>query len=151
MKRINLILAFFLMWNVLELQAQRFEETIKEEVAITSESEVVVKNVTGSIAIEGYSGNTILIEVVKEITADNNEDLELGKKELQLKVYKNEDRVIAHPDAPYIQFFEQGLGFNWCNDYGKVPYEHKLDFTIKVPNGISISASTVNDGEIVDR
>lgn len=150
MKKVNSVFVVFLVWGLLNLNAQRFEETIKEEIEIASgETELVVKNVTGSITIEGYSGSSILFEVNKEITASSTEDLELGKKELLLKIFKEGNRVIAHPDAPYINFSEEGMGFNWCNNNGRISYEHKLDFKIKVPKSVSINASTVNDGEVL--
>jgi len=153
MKQSNLFLALALLCALPNVTAQekRFKETIKKEVKINpEEGEFIVKNVFGSITIEGYSGSSVMLEVERTITADSNQDLEKGKEELQFKVVTDGNRIIARPDAPYITFNNKNLGFNWCNSngYDDIGYEHHLDFKIKVPKGISIQAGTVNDGEI---
>ena len=122
-------------------RALSFENTL-------SENTLVIQNVFGPVNVEGYSGSTIQVEVDKEISADTKEDLEVGKKELSLKVVEQSNRIIVHPDAPYIQYDEKGLRFNWCNNYEEPPYDHRLSFTVKVPKGINLNISTVNDGDI---
>ncbi len=131
------------------------KEVFKEEVTRTlsfentqSENTLVIQNIFGPVKVEGYSGSTIQVEVDKEISADTKEDLEVGKKELSLKVVEQSNRIIVHPDAPYIQYDEKGLRFNWCNNYEEPVYDHRLSFTVKVPRGISLNISTVNDGDI---
>ena len=132
-------------------QKEVFKETLTKEVAFTTvsaDNTLVLRNVFGPISVEGYNGNTIKLEVDKEISADTAEELEVGKAELTLKVVEQDNRIIIHPDAPYMQYDEKGLRFNWCNNYEEPVYEHRLGFTVKVPRGININVSTVNDGDI---
>lgn len=131
-------------------QQKEFKETITKELLFSNSTNntVVVKNVFGSVNVEGYQGNKVIVEVERKITADNTEDLELGKKELQLKIIQEDDRLIFHPDAPYINFDADKLRYNWCNDNGDIPYDHNLNFTIKVPNTVQVNVSTVNNGVI---
>ena len=134
---------------ILSAQKKQFKETIKKELEVNSkDAELIVKNVFGSITIEGYSGSSVIMEVQREISARTTADLELGKKELQVKFDVDANKVIARPDAPYISFDNEKLNFNWCNNNDDIPYDHSLSFTIKVPKGVSVQASTVNDGEI---
>ena len=132
-------------------QEKVFNETIKKELSFKDNdpsNTLVLKNIFGPVTVEGYSGNSIQIEVDKRITAENQEDLELGKKELVIKVVEQGNRWVVHPDAPYINYNEKGLRFDWCNNYEEPDYHHKLSFKVKVPKGINLNVSTVNDGDI---
>lgn len=131
-------------------QQKEFRETIKKQVPLDNDSanSFVIRNVFGSVTVEGYNGSTVVVEVEKIIRADNTADLELGKQELQLKVLQESNRVILHPDAPYMQFNADKLSYNWCNNNEDVPYEHVLNFTVKVPHTVQVNVSTVNNGEV---
>lgn len=132
-------------------QEKVFEDTIKKELSFknkSTENTLVLKNIFGPVRVEGYSGNTVQISVEKKIIADNQEDLELGKKELNIKVVEQENRWVVHPEAPYISYNEKGLRFDWCNKYEEPDYQHKLSFKVKVPQGVNLNVSTVNDGDI---
>lgn len=153
MKRLFILTCLSLGVGMLGAKAQKkeFREVIKKGVALTNDihNSLIVKNVFGSVNVEGYNGNEVVLEVERIITAKNVEDLELGKKELQLQVIAESNRIILHPDAPYIQFDKDKLSYNWCNKNDDVPYEHKLNFNLKVPNSVKINVSTVNDGDIL--
>ena len=132
-------------------QEKVFEETVKKELSFkesSKENTLVLKNIFGPIRVEGYSGNTIQISVEKRITADNEDGLELGKEELNIKMLEQENRWVVHPDAPYINYNEKGLRFDWCNNYEEPDYRHKLSFKVKVPKGVNLNIATVNDGDI---
>lgn len=132
-------------------QKKTFIEVIKQEVPFRSSSSMntlVIQNIFGPIKVEGYSGSEVVMEVEKEIFADNNTDLELGKQELQLKILKLEDRIVIHPDAPNISYNEKGLKFDWCGNNDEPVYQHKLSFKIKVPAGVNLNIGTINDGDI---
>lgn len=152
MKHVSIVTVMLLLVSCLgKAQEKVFKETIKKELSFKSgsaENTLVLQNVFGPLTVEGYSGNTVQIEVKKEITADNQSDLDLGKEELQLKVLELENRIVVHPDAPYMEYNEKGLRFNWCNNYDEPEYRHKLSFKVKVPKGINLNIGTVNDGDI---
>ncbi len=139
----------------LSLCAQKaaFNETITKEVVFvqqSTENTLILKNIFGSITVEGYDGDTVILVADKTIKARTQEDLELGKKELQLKIMNEGNEIIVHPDAPYIEFNRQGLKFDWCGDnYEEPKYKHQMDFKLKVPKNIRLDLGTVNDGEIL--
>ena len=153
MKQLIVLLSFTLGMCVQNVPAQKneFTEVIKKELEVNNaaESSLVIKNVFGSIDVEGYSGRTIQIEVERSIKAENPSDLELGKAELQLKVSEQPNRVIIRPDAPYIEFDEDKLKYRWCDNSYDLGYEHNLNIKVKVPNTMLIDVSTVNNGEVL--
>lgn len=145
-------LFFALVLHYVEAQKKEFNETIMKEVFFESKGNgntMVLKNIFGSITVEGYDGEKIILEVAKKIKADNQEDLELGKRELQLKIEVDGNTAIIHPDAPYITFDKQELGFNWCQDYNEPKYGHRMDFKVKVPKDTRLNIGTINDGEVL--
>ncbi len=130
---------------------KHFEEIIKKELKFTdapSKSTLVITNIFGPVSVEAHNGDAILIEVKREIFADTDKALALGKKELELGILKEQDRIILRPKSPYFKYQEDGFKFNCCNDNGQPPYEHKLSFTVKVPKNASLNVSAVNDGDI---
>ena len=153
MKQLIVLLSFTLGMCVQNVPAQKkeFTEVIRKELEVNNatESSLVIKNVFGSIDVEGYSGRTIQIEVKRSIEAENPSDLELGKAELQLKITEQPNRVIIRPDAPYIEFDEDKLRYRWCDNSYDLGYEHNLNIKVKVPNTMLIDVSTVNNGEVL--
>ena len=136
-----------------QMQAQKSVETITKEVSFTnnsSENIFVARNINGSINLEAYNGNTIKIEIKKTISADSQADLDKGKQELNVKIIEKENKIILHPDAPYICFDDEyhGMNVNMGRHGNKVPYNFELDYTIKVPRNLNIDISTINDGDV---
>lgn len=133
-------------------QKKEFKETIKKEVSFEARNEensLVLKNIFGSITVEGYDGSSVQLVADKTITAKNDADLERGKQELQLKIVQKDDTIWIYPDAPYIEFKEGHLKYNWCNNNEEPVYDHTLNITLRVPKNIKLEVSTVNNGEIV--
>src|SRR5438477_5752455 len=67
-------LAFFC--PQMPLHAQEFKEHISKEFSLqkdASVSTVAVYNLFGSVKVEGYSGDKVMIEIDKTITADDNQ------------------------------------------------------------------------------
>ena len=83
MKRLFILTCLSLGVGMLGAKAQKkeFREVIKKSVALTNDihNSLIVKNVFGSVNVEGYNGNEVVLEVERIITAKNVEDLELGK------------------------------------------------------------------------
>ncbi len=133
------------------VNGQEFKETINKELKFSNASRdnmLVATNIFGNVSVEGYSGNTVKVSIEKTLTADSPSDLEKGKKELKIIIEEKENKIIVRPDAPYISYHEDH-SFNY-NNYGKdIPYHFHLEMTIKVPQNVNVSASTVNDGEIL--
>ena len=152
MKQLVLVL-FLTLWvgtACTKAQKKEFTENISKEVPLgnSTENTLVIKNVFGSINVQGYDGDKVMVAVKRTIKAKTQEDLELGKKELQLMVTTDSDRVILRPDAPYIDFDEEGLRYQWC-DREEWNYEHSLDFEVRVPRRVKLHVGTINDGEVL--
>jgi len=141
------------MFCVSLIHAQKSIETITKEVSFKNSSVdniFVARNINGSINLEAYNGQTIQIEVKKTITADSQADLEKGKQELKIKIVEKENKIVLHPDASFICFDEtyHGMNVNMGRHGSRVPYDFKLEYTIKVPKNLSIDVSTINEGDV---
>ncbi len=128
---------------------QEFKEHISKEFALSKESSgtvLSIYNIDGPIRVEGYSGSKVILEIDKTISADDNSKLETGKKEFKLGFDQTADTIIVYIAEPY----DSRPHRHWHdrdNDR-EIEYEYHLDFTVKVPFGINLNISTVNNGDI---
>ncbi|GAB2586244.1 DUF4097 family beta strand repeat-containing protein [Spirosoma areae] len=134
--------------------AQEFKEHISKEFTVSkaANSSLAIYNINGFIKVEGYSGDKVVLEIDKSITAKNNQDLETGKKEFQLQVEQKGDSVIAYIAEPFDSRPRRNRRNNsaadrWNNDRD-VDYDFTLNFTVKVPKGLNLVVSTVNGGNV---
>lgn len=145
--------------------AQQFKEKITKELVFEKKSDknaLMIANINGSITVEGYSGDKILVEVSKEIMAKTSERLEKGKQEIQLGIIDLADTLILYVKGTCSQFGlnnqryhrnkREGHGWNynwsgWGKDC-KEEFRYQMDFVVKVPYDINLSVSTINDGDI---
>lgn len=147
--------------------AQQFNETIKKELAFEKKSDnnaLMIANINGSIKVEGYDGDKIVVEVSKEIIAKTNERLEKGKNEIQLGVIDLADTLILYVKGTCSDFGRRnqqyhrdertgkGWNYNWSgwgkDEDCKEEYQYLMNFRVKVPYGINLAVSTINDGDI---
>ncbi len=151
MKNLITTVLILLLCGVTQAQKKEFEEVIKKELSFqtnSSDNMLNIHNIFGSITVEGYDGSTVKLEVIKQISAANEEDLTQGKKEIGLKILKEGRNLIVYPDAPFVSYKDGRLKYNWCNDEDSPAYDHKLEFKVKMPRNSGLKVSTVNDGEI---
>jgi len=106
-----------------------------------------IYNISGFIKVEGYAGDKVLLEMDKTISAENDKDLESGKKEFRLTFDQKSDSMMAYIAAPY----DSRPHRNWQHndDREEVGYNFSVDFTVRVPYGTNLHVSTINDGIIV--
>ncbi len=144
------------------LWAQSFKDVITRELAFEKKdaATLMVLNINGHVRVEGYTGDKVQVEVNRQIYGKTEARLELGKKEIQLGVIDRADTIILYVQG-YCNNFGKlknrgqgnrhgGWGYDWnCNggDCNK-DYEWEMDFTIKVPQGVNVVASTVNNGNV---
>lgn len=126
-------------------QAQEYKEHITKQFQ-ANKGTVAVYNIWGSIKVEGYNGDKVLIEIDETIKGDTKEDVDQGKKEFKLGFDQKADSVIAYTAEPY----DTRPRNRWDNDdrHHRVHYIVKLDYTLKVPFNMNLAVSTVNDGQI---
>jgi hypothetical protein len=106
---------------------------------------VAIYNLEGSVKVEGYSGDKVIIEIDKTISADDQQTLEDGKKEFKLEFEQKPDSVIAYIAEPWDTRPHQN--WHYHNDR-HIDYRCKLEFVVKVPFNVDLTVSTVNNGHI---
>jgi len=71
----------------LPASAQEFKEHISKEFTPSkgAGSVLCIYNFSGFVKVEGYSGDKVLLEIDKTLSADDTAGLEAGKKEFRLE------------------------------------------------------------------
>ena len=124
--------------------AQEFKQHISKQFTLQS-GVVAIYNVYGSIKVEGYSGNKVIMEIDETISARDQQTVERGKNEVKLGFDQKPDSVIAYIEKPY----NSKPHHSWHDgDDTEVKYKINLEFTVKVPFNINLRVSTINDGQI---
>jgi hypothetical protein len=146
---VTLLMGIGIICPVPEVNGQDFKEHLSKEFAISGDasgSTLFIYNISGFIKVEGYAGNKVLLEMDKTITADDEKTLEAGKKEFRLAFDQKSDSIIAYIAEP----FDSRPHRNWYHydDHREIEYQYNVDFTVKVPFGMNLHISTVNDGII---
>ncbi|WP_020594710.1 DUF4097 family beta strand repeat-containing protein [Spirosoma panaciterrae] len=130
--------------------AQEAKEHIRKEFTVSKGSSNVfaLYNINGYVKVEGYSGDKVIVEVDKAITAKTSADLEIGKKEFQLGFDQKGDSVLVYIAEPFDSRPRRQRNNNRWNNDRDIEYDFNLDFTVKVPNHMNLVVSTVNRGEV---
>ena len=100
-----------------------------------------VDNIDGSIHVTGYEGTTVQVEIVKTIRARSEDDAEMARKEVDLKISEKDNRIELYVDGPF-------RSQNGAREWRRVFYRVTLDFEIRVPRTCDLDLRTVNNGEI---
>lgn len=156
------ITIWILLLSPLFLSAQSFSDKIVKELQFEKQgagNTLVLANINGSITVRGYEGSKIIIEAERTIKAKTDERLEQGKKDVKLGQIDRVDTLIVYTANGCNQFEwgggrknrNHGWGYQWnCDDGDCNPkYDHKIDFAVKVPFGINVEVSTVNEGNVL--
>jgi hypothetical protein len=126
--------------------AQEFKQHISKEFT-QQKGAVAIYNLNGSVKVEGYAGDKVMIEIDETITAPDQETLDQGKREFKLAFDQKQDSVISYTSAPYDTRPHRNWN-NW-NDRRRIEYQVKLEYTVKVPMQSDLYASTVNNGHVI--
>ncbi len=154
MKRVLLCIVTAGVFAVQCANAQRkeFNEVIKKELSYEDSGDdkmLEVQNLSGSIAVEGYDGATVLVTVEKIISASNSTNLELGKNEIDIKVINQGNKIIVYPGIPNMHYKDGRFTNIDCNRWEERPYEHTLNIKVKMPKTNKLKVGAINNGEIV--
>ncbi|MCF0069990.1 DUF4097 domain-containing protein [Dyadobacter sp. CY261] len=133
-----------------QAQAQKLEHKEHVSKAFTvagqaAKNVLAIYNVNGSIRVEGYNGDKVVLEIDKKITAKTQEVLDQGKQEFKLEIEQDADSIIAYIANPFDSRPNRSRR-NW--DGPKIHYNFELDFVVKVPYSLNLHVSTVNGGDI---
>lgn len=148
------------------VHAQTHTEKITRELSFekaSPDNALMIANINGDVKVVGYEGTKIQVEVTKTISGKTQARLEEGKTAIQLGVINDVDSIVLYVEGTCSKFskydgnkFRNGnrwmrnWGYSW-NDCGKncnENFDYTLDFLVKVPAGINVMISTINDGEI---
>lgn len=155
MKNIKYLLLTLLLLSPLMGLAQNDRETIKKSFTVKDFSEEMwfcVCNIEGDVEVEAWDGKTIEIEVQKRIRAKRAEDIAEGMEDVQVDFTEGDGFVRARLSTPQNIYREKddslACGWNWDRNSDRVYYRYRLDFKVKVPRGISVKISTVNNSDL---
>ncbi len=127
--------------------AQEFKEHIKKEFPVQKAISTVlaIYDLEGSINVEGYAGDKVVLEIDKVISAKTQDLVETGKKEVKLEFEQKSDSIIVYIAEPYDT--RPHSGRQLYNDR-HIEYRCQLQFTVKVPYDMSLDIRTVNNGSL---
>lgn len=144
---------------------QTFTENISRELKferLSDANALVIANINGNLKVEGYDGQSIMLEAVKSIDAKTDARLEKGKTEVQLGIIDRADTIIVYVIDGCNQFVKKkshsdrsgwsqaGWSYQSTDPQGCHPaYDYKMDFTVRVPNSVNLLASTINEGSVI--
>ncbi len=147
--------------STLKVNAQKgkfpHSEIIKKEITIQNLTEnnlLFLGNVSGSIDIEGYEGNTIEFELKKNINSSSKKETLRGIDEIKLKVLELNDKIFIYMDSPYTTFLakeETYMFNNNCEGKSCYKYTFELNYKIRVPNSMNLILQTIDKGSIYAR
>lgn len=148
------------------VMAQTHTEKITRELSFEKTSAanaLMIANINGDVKVVGYEGTKIQVEVTKTISGKTSARLDEGIKAVQLSVIDESDSIVLFVEGTCNTFSKydgnklrngnrwmKGWGYSW-NDCGRNCQEnfgYKMDFIVKVPAGINVIVSTINDGDI---
>ncbi|WPP49314.1 DUF4097 family beta strand repeat-containing protein [Catalinimonas niigatensis] len=155
MKKIAFIALFMLCGLYAYTQKMRVEEeeTIKRSLSFEQQTDrlLILKNISGSVEIEGYDGNTVELEAIQVLKGKDQEALEHAKEEVRLVTRVEGDIILIYPEDPDVKAELRGRRFHYHVNHHDPDYHSHYDFKLRVPRNISLQASTVNDGNVTVR
>lgn len=143
----------------LQAQDRESSEKINREFTISGDAgraTLALYNINGSVTVQGYSGKTVQVEITKTIKAPSAELLAQGQKEAQAGFEQRGDSVLLYvagpqDSRPNRHSRNSGSGRfadNWRSNE-RPQYSYSFEYTVKVPAGMEVRASTVNGGKVL--
>jgi hypothetical protein len=146
---LSLLMGTGIICTIPNANAREFKEHLSKEFILSGNPEgsiLFIYNISGFIKVEGYEGTKVMLEMDKIITADDEKTLETGKKEFRLAFDQKADTIMAYIAEPYDS--RPHRNWHYSDDRSEIEYQYNIDFTVKVPFGMNLHISTVNDGII---
>jgi hypothetical protein len=105
-------------------------------------------NLEGFVHVEGYAGQKVVIDLDEVISADDSATLEQGKKEVRVAFDQSADSIIVYTAEPYDTRPHRRDHWTYSDDRNEIEYRFSLSYTVKVPFGMNLIVSTVNNGDV---
>ncbi len=133
------------------VQAQSSQWTVTKTAEFADKSDTNNKfrimNINGSVTIEAYGGDTIKLSVNEKISGTSSE-IEKGKQELEYKIERRGNLILAYLDAPFITLRYEDDQVHYRIDRDDDGYEFIHDVHVHVPRDILLEGSTINKGKL---
>ena len=137
-------------------------ETINEVLKFDSshaDNHITVFNVYGSIEVEGYDGDEIIVEAKNKVFANTQSLIESGIDEIGLRFEKFGQKIYVILDSPYTYFDQEEDKIRhsdtcWRHDdcsrkhQNKKAYKYNMDIKVLLPQNTNIKVSAINNGDI---
>lgn len=140
-----------IVFHPINTSAQDFSRTVTKSATFSDPSDAANKfrimNINGSVSIEAYGGDTIELTVNEKIDGSYS-DIEQAKRELNYRLERRGDLVLAYLDAPFVSLAFEDDDLHYRIDRDKNDYQFVHDVQVKVPREILIVASTINKGNL---
>lgn len=133
------------------LAAQEHTDKTEKSISLanTADNELLIKNINGSVTVEGYAGNTIELEATRQIKAKNKDRLEEGVADVTLGIKEEGNTVVIYIDAPFATLKKSNSGrWNYHVHQEDNRYQYEFDIKVKVPDGLTLDVSTINGGSV---
>ena len=120
--------------------------------AVEGRRALVVDNLSGSIVIEGGSGDAVELTLTQTFVAKSSAEMARARQEVKLEVTEQPGRLELVQDGPWSC---KGRGHarrgNCCCDHDGSDdrqYEVRFDWQLRVPRAVDLEVSDVNEGAI---
>lgn len=150
-KALSILCISCLFFTALNLLGSNYKVEEKEKIQKTLKfedpskpKEILVDNIFGSIAVEGYMGQAVQLLVHKTIKGRTKEKIQRAKEEVELEITEDGNRIDLYVDGPFRCNHKGRHWKRWCNP----GYEVHYDFELKVPHQTSLCLKTVTEGNI---
>jgi hypothetical protein len=141
MKKINyLVLTLLLAGSI--AQAQNTVKLSESVPANSSDYHLEIMNINGAVNVLGYSGTEIQVSAVEK----------RKDQEYQLKLIQDRNYTLIYLDGPGVEVKKKDYGWSYNvnsrNNGRNDGIEAHYDITVKVPNNLTVKASTINKGDV---
>lgn len=129
------------------ITADRWQETL--QFAPGAERRLEIDNIWGSIDVVVHDGPGVDVLAQRHVTAETPQARDAAAREVRLLVTDHASTLRLYVDGPF-----RGCD---CGDErrdrrerrrGRVEYEVRYEFEVRVPRGVAVDLRTVNDGAI---
>jgi hypothetical protein len=130
-------------------QEKTFEEHFSKKINARNLAFFGIYNLNGSVYVEGYDGNEIIIEIDKKIKAKSGKELDNAKNEFKLNFDERGKNLYVYIEKPWNTAPKAIRGETTVQQKkGEQQYSVKLEFKVKVPRNLALEVSGVNAGVI---
>ncbi|GEO04928.1 hypothetical protein AAE02nite_25920 [Adhaeribacter aerolatus] len=148
MKKNALLIILWCLTTVTWAQSQT--ETIKKSLAFKNPGGarvLSVENIHGFVHVEAYNGDKVELVAEKKVSANDQQEVEKGMREVEIKIIEASDSIYVYLDAPFI-FRKKSRGRNMNINLDDIKYKYQVDMTLRVPAKINLALSTVTEGDV---